>query len=412
MFFDKRASFLAMSVIFFAALVLRIAFIFFYDHHKFLSQGFFSGDSLAYVTVAQNILHGKGIVLDDYLKARIAPVYPIFLALMSAMFGNDMVVVRFAQALLGALSCVVLYAIVKRLFDQKTAFFAGMIMACYYPCVQMPAYVMTEELNLFLFLVTLFAYVSLAEFPGVITGLICGFFYGVSALCKGVLFGFIPFFAASLFVCLRQQPLHKRIGYTLLVMLAIGATMTPWALRNYRLYKAFVPVTVVSGDLFYKGNSGPNSGGSGGLHVRGVNFPELNNRPAAFNEVEADRFFNQQGMRYLKEHPRMIPKLAIDKFWNMWRPYHAAGSRMGKIIMLLQYLPLVIGAMVGFFMSIRDWRKLLLFYFFLAFMVAVHLVLIGIIRYRYLAEPVLIVFAAYALAAMVSPSCRQGDNNL
>jgi 4-amino-4-deoxy-L-arabinose transferase-like glycosyltransferase len=376
------------------ALLLRVSFIVAYDNSKFLAQEFFAGDSAAYDSAALNVMEGNGFLADGY-RAKYGPIYPLFLAGAYRVFGHDIVVVRFLQALLGALSCVIVYFIGKDIFNEPTAWLASAGLALYYPAVQMPAYIMAEEVYVFVLLATIWCAVRLIRQPNFLLAAAAGMTYGVAVLCKGALSGFIPFFALVVY-CSIDAASKRKIKYLAVFLLVLAATLTPWIYRNYSIFKKFIPVTIHSGDLLYKGNSPEATGGSGGFHTRGIDFIDAPAVPG-LNEYERDQHLKQRAIAYMKNNPGRCVELALIKFWNMWRPYHTDTRSISKLVMCCTYVPIVFFALVGMCFSLRWWRRYLLFYLLFAYYIGVHMVLIGIIRYRYPMEPFLIIFAAYGL---------------
>src|SRR4030095_259558 len=89
---------LAIGLIVLVAVAIRAAF-------AFRVPVFLLRDSISYFLPAWALLHGYGF---DLSLPR-PPVYPGFLALAMAMFGQDLLAVAFAQHLLGIASAVLVY---------------------------------------------------------------------------------------------------------------------------------------------------------------------------------------------------------------------------------------------------------------------------------------------------------------
>ena len=156
-FFGKERNILI--AVFILALVLRISFLFFYGNHKFLQNQLYTSDAYSYDTIAANLLEGKGFVYDG-LYARRGPAYPLFLAVVYVVSGRSYVAVRFVQAIIGALTSIIIYLLGKRLFNKKTGLTASLISVLYYPFILQPAYLLTEVLFTFLLVLsmTFFSY--------------------------------------------------------------------------------------------------------------------------------------------------------------------------------------------------------------------------------------------------------------
>ncbi|GEM_PF-3712839 len=79
------------------------------------------------------------------------PIYPLFLSAIFSSFTVDLWPVRFIQAGLGALSCVVIYWIGRQLVDRSVALIAGLLMAVTPNLILYTGRILTETLSILLF---------------------------------------------------------------------------------------------------------------------------------------------------------------------------------------------------------------------------------------------------------------------
>ena len=110
-----------LGVVFLLAVLLRLVFVLYYGP-------ILTNDSYYYLSVANNVLEGKGFGLPY----RAPPVYASFLAAVLAVADSHRAIVV-AQALLGSLTCVVLAAVCRRIFQPRMAFLLGLAVALYVP---------------------------------------------------------------------------------------------------------------------------------------------------------------------------------------------------------------------------------------------------------------------------------------
>ena len=89
---------LAIGLIVLIALAIRVAF-------AFRVPVFLLRDSVSYFLPAWDLLNGYGFDLS----IRRTPVYPAFLVVAMALFGEDLLAISFAQHLLGVASAVLVY---------------------------------------------------------------------------------------------------------------------------------------------------------------------------------------------------------------------------------------------------------------------------------------------------------------
>jgi 4-amino-4-deoxy-L-arabinose transferase-like glycosyltransferase len=365
-----------------------------------LRNELYTADAVSYDTIAVNLLNGEGFVYNG-LYARRGPIYPLFLAFIYLSFGHSYVAIRFAQAIIGALTCIIIYLLGKQIFDKKVGLVAAFISAVYYPFILQPAYLLPEVFFTFLLALTMFffvVYYNSKKYPNLFTASII---LGISSLCKTVI---LPF---ALFLIVWIIFIEKfRLKYTLLsigiLFLGLIITISPWSIRNYKIYKSFIPITIESGRILYLGNNPLATGGTGGWYSYEIDA-FLPQDVSNYHSLESDRIMFKRAIAYIKTHPKRIVILAGKKMINMWgRPFYSNARLINKIIMSLNYVPLILLSLFGIIKSCKYWRKLIIIYFIVGYFIIVHMITISIIRYRYPVMLYLILLAAFPLAALSS----------
>ena len=89
-------------------------------------------DSATYDRMAWDYARGRPLWDGAFWQP---PLYPWLLGLFYKLAGHALLGARIVQAIVGALSCVLLYAIGRRAFDRKVAAGAALTMAVYGPLV-------------------------------------------------------------------------------------------------------------------------------------------------------------------------------------------------------------------------------------------------------------------------------------
>ena len=106
---------LILLAIFVLALSLRVVYTLqSQDNPYFLAP---TMDAEYHLDWAEAILRGEHFVEGAYFRA---PVYPWFLSGLLWLFDGDLLLVRLAQDLIGALSVLLLFAVARRAFDTRT----------------------------------------------------------------------------------------------------------------------------------------------------------------------------------------------------------------------------------------------------------------------------------------------------
>jgi 4-amino-4-deoxy-L-arabinose transferase-like glycosyltransferase len=112
------------AIIFTVALFLRLAWI------ATLQDELAWIDEQEFATVAQHIAHGDGYVSTSF---RANPILPYYLGAVFRLFGEHYAVARIGQAILGAVTCVIISRIGLLMFSPAVGILGGLLLAVYPP---------------------------------------------------------------------------------------------------------------------------------------------------------------------------------------------------------------------------------------------------------------------------------------
>jgi hypothetical protein len=165
--------------------------------------------------------------------------------------------------------------------------------------------------------------------------------------------------------------------------------MIPWVVRNYVVFKKFIPLSNSRGFAFYYGNNPLARGGWGWAIPE--NFEKIT-AGRKIDEYEQDKIYMQEAIRYIKTHPKRSFMLVFRKLGVHWLPFEN-----GWRVFNPYYAFVLILAFIGFvFYRARvaaEWMIIILF-----FQTTLTAILTGgEPRYRYPYELFLIIFAAHAI---------------
>ena len=230
-------AFLKPSLLFAIAFVLRLLFIIPVLYHP--ERCFVPGDSERYERLAINIVSMKRFAINDEPYFLRPPVYPAFIAVLYWLFGFDVRFVVLAQAIVSALTTLVIFALAQKLFSDSTiASFAALFFAINPISIAMCAVVMSETLFValtslsLLFLVLALNKSSRDYILAVTQSVVCGALVGIATLCRSVALGLAPIFLLLLLFVHKRSPLQVRFSQSLMLMLAVSIVILPWLLRN------------------------------------------------------------------------------------------------------------------------------------------------------------------------------------
>ena len=148
-----RRDLLILAVVVLVALVIRVIYVLQLRDSPLFSHPIL--DSQVHDGWARSIVAGEEVFTGAYFKA---PLYPWFLATIYKIAGPGYLVPRLVQAVMGSLSCGLVYLVGREAFGRATGALAGLAAATFWVLVYFDAELLVEPLGVFLNL--------LAFFPG------------------------------------------------------------------------------------------------------------------------------------------------------------------------------------------------------------------------------------------------------
>jgi 4-amino-4-deoxy-L-arabinose transferase-like glycosyltransferase len=402
-------------VLFFVALAIRVALVIYLP----------SNDSVfwdqPYMVYARNFAEGRGFWMPNPYSENVGPdrVYafrpPLFPFLWGCVYkatGGSYLPVRMAFAIFGSITVALAYLIGIELTGRRlTAFLAGLICAGYPPLVWHSIHLMTEPMFILLQTTCIYALLRLRGSGKSGWLLLAGIAAGLGILTRSVLIGFMP--VAALWMLWSGS--WKRRAWVNAVVFGgiVCIVMSPWIIRNYRVFHRLVVTTTDAGHGAYVANN-PNSLGD----ERGFWIPEdwgfvLKPGEQKLDEVEANRRLMGLARGYLIEHPGTAAKLMAQRFVTLWRfwPNPEFVARKYVVIYALSYVPLFPFIVAGIWLAHRRLRErlgaLVLVDALLLYTTGIHVLLLAMMRYRVPLMPFLIVYAAFAMTCLVRPKAPQ-----
>lgn len=332
---------------------------------------------------------------------------PGMLYVLAAIFrvaGPGLLVPRLVQALLSTGSCMLLFAIGRRLFSVRVALIAAAILAVHGVLVFESYELLAPTWILFLDLLALLLLLIAGERRTAPLGFAAGLALGVSAVFAPTILPFALFAAAWL-----RRPLP-------IAALAIGVLLpiAPVTLRNYRHGGELVLVSTNGGINFYLGN---NADYDDTLAVRpGRHWDELESqahRHGVDAPGAASSWFWHQGLAFWRDHPLDAVLLTARKEYlfvhaaELPRDTDIYTARASSTVLAALVWPgpvrfpgvvLFPLALIGLVTCWRERRRLAFVYAFLAVQAVMVPVFFVSARHR---VPALAAFALFAAAAAV-----------
>ena len=379
--------------LFLLALILRLAYLIeirdtLYFHTLIL-------DAWEYDYLAQALLEGDGPTSRIYVHG---PLYPALLALLK-LGGAGPMGTRLFQAILGAFSCILLYAIARRFFPAPTPLLAGLMAVGYWPFMLYNGELLATTLTIFIELLLVLQLVRCADRSSY-----------WSAAGAGALLGLLVETRSNtlLLVPVALWWLYYRTQTRLLVLFLLGlcAVLAPFLVHSYLVQGT--PLPFQGAWSFYMGN---NPAADGTPYARqGIDWQRLEVLPyqvdMAASPADRGRFYLSEGLDFIVDQPLSYLHLLYRKFRLFWHAFEIPVSvdiHFYEAHSYLSYLNLFgFGlvaplALVGLVWNWNRWRQYgLLYGFGLSYLVS-GLLFTVCARYRLPAVPFLMLFAAEAV---------------
>jgi 4-amino-4-deoxy-L-arabinose transferase-like glycosyltransferase len=365
--------------------------------------------------IASHLASGRGFrlawssVQPPQPSAWVPPLYPFLIAGVFESFGifsrNSAVVIQLFQSLISALTCVALYALGKRLYGARVGLVAALLLAVYPAAVYFSVQkIWSTGLFAFSVVAVLLMLLQLIDRPRPGRGLALGSVLGLTALLDPVILGMLPYTFLRLW---RDGAGHRRdVAKTIAaILVAAGIVVSPWLVRNYVVFDRLVFLKSNFGHELYAGN---NPAADGFWNPRLEN--ELNGAIATplltraeratllrADEAVANKLYLRKGLDFIVSHPVQFLHLTVRRmglFWTRLRPVRGWADEAWTVLGLATLALAAAGLLLG---GPRRRERSFVVCCLLWLPVTYYLTLVGLSRYRFPVEPVVLVFVAHAL---------------
>ena len=365
-------------------------------------------DAKAYDSIAWSLVQGTGYtettspILNSSV-GRSGPGYEFFLAFWYFIFGHKLWVIWIVQSLMHAVSAVLVYLIIKQLLnDSQSELFASLgagFYIFYIDLLEFPAMILTETLGMFLILWGVYISINLWKNQTFTRTAQVTFLFTLAVLVR-------PQAALLLMFTLGFLLWNRLYRHVLVLILVTVILMTPWTIRNYRIFHRFIPTGMQLGYNVWVGNS-PGAKYVGEM----VATEEIDNYAGKYGYFAANDHGIQEVKNLALHHPLTFLKLQVIKtsiYFSAARPeafwFHLKGLPQlitAGLSSSFAYVLFIFG-LAGFWLFIK--KKDIISRMFLLFTLAAPAGVIWTVvetRYRFQLYPFLIVLGVLFLAEFI-----------
>jgi 4-amino-4-deoxy-L-arabinose transferase-like glycosyltransferase len=325
------------------ALVLRLVAM-------IVLQAWRNPGAMEHQSIARFIVLGKGFKfydwgLEQYTSVQ-SPLFPYMLALFYRIFGYDQpaayVGVMVLNAVLGAATCAVVYAMVRRLRGSTaTGLVAAGLVAVWPTQVYATTFVQAITFITLCSLSVIWLFYLSVDTKRLAPWIAYGLLGCIGALTEPVL---LPFMALSGLLILFWPGLcwKIRIRNAAVLFACALAVLGPWTVRNYHVHGKFMPMKSTFWVNMWKGNN-PNASGTDRLDMTedvraaltknlteeqlrdpdtdklrqyDLLTPEQKARLTGKTEVEREVIFGEYAKSFISAQPLRYLELCGTRFWK------------------------------------------------------------------------------------------------
>jgi len=217
------------------ALVLRLGAFFSFQpwEEQVVKDVLMRTDGVSYQNLALRIMEGI-----DNGETFWAPGFPLFLAGMYLVFGVKPWIILFFNCFLATGSAFILYRVAGTIFNRRTALLASLLFAVEPHQIIYTQTLFTENIFITLLLLFFYRYTNYLKDNKSRDIIFAAILLGLTMYVRpAVNYLFIP--AILLIFIFSKQILLKRAGVSLLFLISILITLSPWLIRNYKFHDHF-----------------------------------------------------------------------------------------------------------------------------------------------------------------------------
>jgi 4-amino-4-deoxy-L-arabinose transferase-like glycosyltransferase len=394
-------------LVLFAAVVIRVFFIFAVSHHE---RTFY--DATYYRYAAVQVADGEGFRSVSFLgKGRPdAPHPPLTVLVLTPaawLFGPDDLPMRFTMTLVGLASIVVIAMIARAVGGERAGLIAAFLAAVYPNLWVNDGLIMSESISALTVGLTILLTYRLVVRPTPARAAAVGAACGLAVLTRAEVALLLPLVIAPAIVMVRRVSWKGRAGLLGVVTIVATVMLVPWVAYNLSRFEKPVLLSNGDGGAILGANCRETYYGSG---VGGWNLACSERGVTRGDASDDDVSSRRLAFRYMADHVGRLPVVMaarMGRTWSVYRPLQLAretrieGRPRAVSIAGLAMFYLLAPAVVGGVVVLRRRRVTPIPLFGTIVMVTLIAALVrGEVRFRTPAEVGIVVLAAVAIDAM------------
>jgi MYXO-CTERM domain-containing protein len=393
--FEYRIALIAL-----AGLALRLAYTIANRHYPVI------GDALVFHLDAQHLADGHGFQrpFEQVPTAEHPPVFIVLLGLVDLLGGSKILVQKCAMCVLGSVTVVLLGLLGRRVAGPRAGVIAAALGAFYPLLWVVDGSLMSETAyGVTIVLVLLGAYGYLSR-PTWRRAALVGALIGLATLTRGEALWLVAILGVPL--AWRAGPAWRtRVGTFAALAVAFALVLAPWTIRNLVTFKDPVLVSTNGYGLLV----GANNHRTYYTDQIGMWLYQYYRNRAPGDESQYSVDYRDRGVRYIRHHLGRLPLVMLAREGRVWDVYRtdqqlftsSAEGRNPRVnrVGLRIYWAVALLAIAGLVLLRRRRAPVAVLAAPILLVAWSSLLTYGSTRFRFAAEPALVVLAAVTLEA-------------
>jgi len=393
--------------VFVLALVLRSYFVIRYPRPRL------DVDGVLYDTIARNTMSGYGLAAEPPQLYPVFFGYTLFLTGVYSVLGYDLQAVYLSQAVLGSLTCVLVFLIAYQSFDKNK--YAGLVAAllacCFPPFIEYTGRLLTETLATFALALFVYLFILAVRAARGQLFILSGLAFGLAVVSRDLFFYLIVLILAIIVVTFWKNK-AEITRFMPLFLLGVVLICSPLLARNAFVFspdRAFGTLVRLNFSQIFVLVTDQSTASTKSVTQVAEDDPEKWQEASQTSVVEA----LPTGVSNVKNGLMYDPIGYLGGYVERWSSkieklwYHTANwedvAMFGippKYLLVFRRV-IVFMAMLGVIVSLPRWREHLLLYSFIVYPSVVHAIFLSYARYSMPWMPYVCIFAAMGIATII-----------
>ena len=392
-------------------------------------------DERYHVHLAEQINADDELPKEPYYRA---PLYPYFLSVLFRITDESLYGVRLLQIILGSFLPILVYLLGLRLFDRRTAYWAGGVCTIYPTFIYYDNALLITSIMILLTTLLVLQLLRCETRPNRMASFVLvGLLLGLAGLARPNILLLGPALLVWVWLVIRPQLGGRKALVRYLVIAAASLTVVlPVTIRNYVVADDFVFIAWQGGFNFFVGNNHESNGWSAtvpgidptweGGYREAIAIAEESER-RILKRSEVSDFWYGLAWQEIRSDPSAFIGLLFRKLRLFLNGYEIPNNQniylarsLGSLMQPLMfsnwlYFPFGLVAplaVIGLVLSLSQWRRFLVIYVMLGSYLLTLLLFFVCARFRQPMMPFIILFAVYAVFRMIEFKRRRQMKNL